>query len=95
MPGVTAINYVGATPVDETLTHYRVTLFLLKDADCPTPQEGIDMYNAQLTEITKKEQYSDGKIWPHKAYIAAPILSDQDGPIFKYRKWYEQFHPAV
>lgn len=95
VPGVTAVNYVGATPVDETLTHYRVTLFLINDVNNPAPQEAIDQFDAYLTPTTKKEQYSDGKIWPHKAYVAAPILSDQDGPIFKYRKWYEQFHPAV
>jgi hypothetical protein len=46
-----------------------------------------------MTPINRAEQYSDGKIWPHKAYVARPMLSAVDGPILKYREWYAQFHP--
>jgi hypothetical protein len=93
MPGLTNISWVGATPVDEKLTHYRVSFFTLVAPDCPLTGEQIDQIDQVMTPIQCREQYSDGKIWPHKAYVARPMLSAVDGPILKYREWYSQFHP--
>ena len=61
--------------------------------DCPLTDEQIDAYDKAATPINKAEQYSDGKIWPHKAYVHRPMLSAVDGPILKYREWYRQFDP--
>ena len=93
MPGVTSISWVGATPVDEKLTHYRVSFFMLVSPDCPLSGEQLDQIDKAMTPVNRAEQYSDGKIWPHKAYVARPMLSAVDGPILKYREWYAQFHP--
>ncbi len=93
MPGITNISWVGATPVDEKLTHYRVSFFMLIAPDCPLSGEQIDQIDQAMTPVNRAEQYSDGKIWPHKAYVHRPMLSAVDGPILKYREWYKQFHP--
>jgi hypothetical protein len=95
MPGLTWITHVTATPVDEKLTHYRMRLHLRVDADCPLSEEQIDHINQVMCENQRREQYSDGKIWPFKAYAAQPMLSAADGPILKYREFYQQFHPRV
>lgn len=95
LPGLTTVTYVGATPVDENLTHYRVNVFLLVAPDCPLSDEQITEIDRRSTEVTKLEQYSDGKIWPHKLYVARPMLSNVDGPFHTYRDWYAQFHPRV
>ncbi len=34
----------------------------------------------------------DIPIWNHKVYIDQPILCDGDGPIARYRRWFEQFY---
>jgi hypothetical protein len=93
LPGLTNISWVGATPVDEKLTHYRVSFFTLVAPDCPLTGEQIDEIDKMMTPVQRREQYSDGKIWPHKAYVHRPMLSAVDGPILKYREWYRQFDP--
>ena len=34
----------------------------------------------------------DIPIWENKVYLDSPILCDGDGPIAKYRKWFQQFY---
>jgi nitrite reductase/ring-hydroxylating ferredoxin subunit len=95
LPGLTTVTYVSGIPVDENLTHYRVRTMLLVADDCKLPREAIVEIDAKMVEVTKLEQYSDGKIWPHKRYVARPMLSNVDGPFLKYREWYAQYHPRV
>lgn len=94
-PGITTIYYVSVTPVDGTLSHYFVHQFFLKDDDCPMTGDQVVAFTALASHHGLREQHSDGKIWPHKAYVARPLLSAADGPILKYRDWYKQFHPEV
>ncbi len=94
-PGITTVYYVSVTPVDEGLSHYRVRQLFLRDADCPLDADAVERFTAIARDHGLKEQWSDGKIWPHKAYVARPLLSAADGPILKYREWYAQFHPEV
>ena len=94
-PGVTTIYYVGVTPVNAAQSHYYVHQFMLVDDDCPMTEAQLDRFIALSREHGIKEQWSDGKIWPHKAYVEKPLLSSADGPILKYRDWYKQFHPRV
>ncbi|MFP5456113.1 Rieske 2Fe-2S domain-containing protein [Rhizorhabdus sp.] len=94
-PGIVTIYYVSVTPVDENLSHYYVHQFFLKDDNCALAPEQIEAFTKLAAEHGLKEQYSDGKIWPYKAYVEQPMLSSADGPILKYRDWYKQFHPAV
>jgi len=94
-PGMNTITYVTATPVDETLTHYRARMIVTRSPDCPLTDEQVTQFAAFSTEANRNEQPSDGRIWPYKAYVDAPIFCETDGPIFKYRKWFSQFHPNV
>lgn len=94
-PGITTVYYVSVTPVDETLSHYRVQQFFLKEDDCTMDPADIARFTALAAEHGEKEQHSDGKIWPYKAYVEHPLLSSADGPILRYREWYSRFHPAV
>lgn len=34
----------------------------------------------------------DIPIWNHKVFLEQPILCDGDGPIARYRRWFEQFY---
>jgi nitrite reductase/ring-hydroxylating ferredoxin subunit len=95
LPGLKTITFVSGTPVDEKLTHYRVKTYIEKHDDCPLTDEQIIEIDRVSVERTKEEQYSDGKIWPHKAYVERPMLSAVDGPFNAYRDWYAQFHPRV
>ncbi|MEP6784498.1 MAG: Rieske 2Fe-2S domain-containing protein [Sphingomonadales bacterium] len=94
-PGIATIYYVSVTPVDASLSHYFVHQFFLKDDDCTMTPDAIENFTTLAAEHGVREQYSDGKIWPHKAYVEQPMLTSADGPILKYREWYTQFHPAV
>ena len=94
-PGLTTIYYVSVTPVSRELSHYYVHQFFLKDADCPMTDEQIVQFTDMAAKHGEIEQWSDGKIWPHKVYVEQPMLSAIDGPILKYRDWYTQFHPEV
>ncbi|GAO53543.1 phenylpropionate dioxygenase and related ring-hydroxylating dioxygenases, large terminal subunit [Novosphingobium sp. MD-1] len=94
-PGIVTVYYVSVTPVDAELSHYHVHQFFLRDDDCPMTEEQIAAFTELAAEHGLKEQWSDGKIWPFKAYVEQPLLSAVDGPILKYRDWYKQFHPAV
>ncbi|OCC24411.1 hypothetical protein MB02_07475 [Croceicoccus estronivorus] len=94
-PGLTTIYYVSVTPVSADLSHYWVHQFFLRDDDCPMSEEAIEKFTQLAAQHGEVEQWSDGKIWPHKAYVDQPLLSAVDGPILKYREWYTQFHPAV
>jgi 3-ketosteroid 9alpha-monooxygenase subunit A len=37
----------------------------------------------------------DIEIWKHKAAIDNPLLSDEDGPVYQLRRWYQQFYVDV
>lgn len=34
----------------------------------------------------------DVEIWKHKARIDNPLLTEEDGPVYHHRRWYEQFY---
>ena len=34
-------------------------------------------------------------MWNHKVYQTNPVLIKDDGPIRKYRNWYQQFYSTV
>ena len=95
LPDLDTITFVSGTPVNEQLTHYRVKTYLEKGPNCPFTDEQIADIDRQTVERTRFEQYSDGKIWPFKAYVDRPMLSNVDGPFNAYREWYAQYHPRV
>ncbi|WP_156842814.1 Rieske 2Fe-2S domain-containing protein [Novosphingobium aquimarinum] len=94
-PGLTTIYYVSVTPVSAELSHYWVRQTFLRDADCPLSDEQAMAFTSLAAKHGEAEQWSDGKIWPHKAYVERPLLGAADGPILKYRDWYAQYHPEI
>jgi len=34
----------------------------------------------------------DSAIWSTKAYVSAPLTLAEDGPILRFRAWFEQFY---
>ena len=75
------------TPIDDQSVHLRFTFTM--------PRGQTDM-NRVLAEATRDNitggVEQDIPIWNHKRYIDDPILCDGDGPIAKYRKWFNQFY---
>lgn len=37
----------------------------------------------------------DVEVWKHKSSIDNPLLSEEDGPVYQLRRWYEQFYVDV
>jgi 3-ketosteroid 9alpha-monooxygenase subunit A len=37
----------------------------------------------------------DVQIWKNKARIDNPLLCEEDGPVYRLRRWYEQFYVDV
>jgi 3-ketosteroid 9alpha-monooxygenase subunit A len=37
----------------------------------------------------------DVEIWKHKTRIDNPLLTEEDGPVYHLRRWYEQFYVDV
>jgi 3-ketosteroid 9alpha-monooxygenase subunit A len=37
----------------------------------------------------------DVEIWKHKTRIENPLLCEEDGALYQYRRWYEQFYVDV
>ena len=37
----------------------------------------------------------DVEIWKNKTRIENPLLTEEDGPVYQHRRWYEQFYVDV
>jgi phenylpropionate dioxygenase-like ring-hydroxylating dioxygenase large terminal subunit len=75
------------TPIDDQSLQLRFSFTM------PKSQVDMNKLFAEGTRdniVTGVEQ--DIPIWEHKRYVEAPILCDGDGPIAKYRKWFNQFY---
>ncbi len=77
----------SVTPVDRETVHLRFT-FTQPKGQTKTQK---DIGEMAIAEIVRQVQ-QDIPIWEHKIYRANPVLCDGDGPISKYRKWFQQFY---
>ena len=50
---------------------------------------------AQFTEGVETGFLQDVEIWKNKAPIDNPLLSEEDGPVYQLRRWYNQFYTDV
>ncbi len=75
------------TPIDDQSIHLRFVFTL--------PREQTDLHklyaNGVRDEIVHQVE-QDLPIWENKVYLESPVLCDGDGPIAKYRKWFQQFY---
>ena len=75
------------TPIDDQNIHLRFNFSM--------PREQTEMHRLYANGFRDEVKYQveqDIPIWEHKVYLDAPILCDGDGPIAKYRKWFQQFY---
>ena len=49
----------------------------------------------KFTEGVKVGFEQDVEIWKNKARIDNPLLSEEDGPVYQLRRWYQQFYEDV
>ncbi len=75
------------TPIDDQSIHLRFNFSLPKSQS----EEHTLYANAFRDEIVHQVG-QDIPIWEHKVYLESPTLCDGDGPIAKYRKWFQQFY---
>lgn len=82
------LTYITQTPVDEE--HTEITIcFSMRALDDETLTNSIADLNAKTTN----QQFTqDIPIWENKRYLTKPILTQVDGPIAAYRRWYNRFY---
>lgn len=82
--------------------HYPVTSdsFVLQYGVSTQLLPGMD--RGQATQLARKFGagvevgfLQDVEIWRHKSRIDNPLLTEQDGPVYQLRRWYEQFYVDV
>jgi 3-ketosteroid 9alpha-monooxygenase subunit A len=75
------------TPIDDQNIHMRFNFSL------PRGQSGENtLYANGLRDEIVFQVKQDIPIWENKVYVDTPVLCDGDGPIAKYRKWFQQFY---
>ncbi len=52
-------------------------------------------HGAQFAEGVEMGFEQDVEIWKNKAPIDNPLLSEEDGPVYQLRRWYQQFYVDV
>jgi phenylpropionate dioxygenase-like ring-hydroxylating dioxygenase large terminal subunit len=75
------------TPLDDQSLLLRFNFSL--------PKQQTDMhklYAQGFRDEIKHQVGQDIPIWENKIYLDSPVLCDGDGPIAKYRKWFQQFY---
>lgn len=97
-PGVAAVDvrqgalemltYITQTPVDDEEVDVRLHFSMKRLAD-DAATERLAALNAR---ITVEQFHQDVPIWEHKVYRERPLLTEVDGPVVRYRRWYRQFY---
>ena len=97
-PGIVAIEvdegpldmltYITQTPVDDEVTEITIH-FSMTALDDERATASIAELNEQ---VTNAQFAQDVPIWENKVYRHRPPLTQVDGPIAKYRRWFRQFY---
>jgi 3-ketosteroid 9alpha-monooxygenase subunit A len=57
------------------------------------PDEAATRTVSELNERITNDQFKqDVPIWEHRAWVERPRLTEADGPVAQYRRWYRQFY---
>ena len=82
---------VLATPVEADDVELRF-VFAWPDAPEDSPQYQAALAAAKITSGPDQGVENDLPIWQNKIYRSKPILCDGDGPVYRFRKYFEQFY---
>ncbi|MBC7373329.1 MAG: Rieske 2Fe-2S domain-containing protein [Frankiales bacterium] len=97
-------NNYGEMSISSILitTHYPVTAtsFKLQYGMIVKRIPGLDDETMakvadRMTKLIGEGFLGDVEIWKHKSRIDNPLLTEQDGPVYQLRRWYEQFYVNV
>jgi phenylpropionate dioxygenase-like ring-hydroxylating dioxygenase large terminal subunit len=84
------LNYITQTPIDDEHTDVRIHFSMKKLAD-----EAASLAVAELNDRITNDQFrQDVPIWENRAYRARPRLTELDGPVAQYRRWFRQFYSS-
>jgi phenylpropionate dioxygenase-like ring-hydroxylating dioxygenase large terminal subunit len=82
--------------------HYPVTQdsFVLQYGAMVKKPAGVsdEVANQMATEFAEGVELGfeqDIEIWKHKTRIDNPLLTEEDGPVYQLRRWYQQFYVDV
>ena len=82
------LNYITQTPIDDEHTDVRIHFSMKR-----LPDEGATRAVAELNERITNDQFrQDVPIWENRAWTPRPRLTEIDGPVAQYRRWYRQFY---
>ncbi|TDC86885.1 Rieske 2Fe-2S domain-containing protein [Actinomadura sp. 7K507] len=59
------------------------------------PAEAAEATAQKLSEFILLGFQQDVEIWKNKTRIDNPLLSEEDGPVYQLRRWYDQFYVDV
>jgi nitrite reductase/ring-hydroxylating ferredoxin subunit len=82
------LTYITQTPVDEVYTDITIC-FSMRALDEEVLTNSIAELNAKTTNLQFTQ---DIAIWENKVYLTKPILTQVDGPIAQYRRWFSRFY---
>ena len=58
-------------------------------------KEKADKLAESYSKVYEVGFLQDVEIWKHKTRIENPLLCEEDGALYQYRRWYEQFYVDV
>ncbi|HET7736235.1 MAG TPA: Rieske 2Fe-2S domain-containing protein [Nocardioidaceae bacterium] len=58
-------------------------------------EEANEKIGAKFTKLFLEGFLQDVEIWLNKSAIQNPLLTEEDGPVYQLRRWYEQFYVDV
>jgi phenylpropionate dioxygenase-like ring-hydroxylating dioxygenase large terminal subunit len=82
------LTYITQTPVDDEHTDITICFSMRALAD-EVLTASISELNAKTTNLQFTQ---DIAIWENKIYREKPILTQVDGPVAQYRRWFRQFY---
>ncbi|WP_024792869.1 Rieske 2Fe-2S domain-containing protein [Tomitella biformata] len=100
----TVYTVAGDTTIETKLVncHYPITQdsFVLQFGTIVQTIDGVTAETAaemaeMFTEGVETQFKQDVAIWRHKTRIQNPLLTEEDGPVYQLRRWYEQFFVDV
>lgn len=59
------------------------------------PPEQVQQTAELFTDGLEVQFLQDVNVWKHKSRIENPLLTEEDGPVYQLRRWYQQFYVDV